>query len=98
MTGRTISAMEAVELGLINQAVEVEQLDTAVEALTQDILACGPLSLKAIKRSYYDTAHLPVWQARNSRGRDLIKALQSEDAKEGVTAFREKRAPVWKGC
>jgi len=98
LTGRTISATEAVDLGLINQAVKAEQLDTAVEALIQDILACGPLSLKAIKRSYYDTAHLPVWQARNSRGRDLIKALQSEDAKEGVIAFREKRPPVWKGC
>jgi len=62
-----------------------------------DVVACAPLSLKAIKRSVHDTAHLTVREARNTRLPSLAAALQSRDAEEGVLAFREKRAPVWTG-
>ena len=97
LTGRRIGAAEALEHGLVNQVVRLDELDTAVDAWIRDILACAPLSLRAIKRSADDTAHLTVPEARNARLPSLVAALQSRDAEEGVAAFREKRAPVWSG-
>ncbi len=97
LTGRRIGAGEALEHGLVNQVVPLDELDTAVDAWIRDILACAPLSLRAIKRSADDTAHLTVPEARNARLPSLVAALQSRDAQEGVAAFREKRAPDWSG-
>ena len=97
LTGRRIGATDALEFGLVNQVVPPEELDAAVDAWIRDILACAPLSLRAIKRSADDTAHLTVPEARNASLPSLVTALQSRDAEEGVAAFREKRAPVWSG-
>ena len=97
LTGRRMSAAEARECGLINQVVSEDELDGAVQSWIDDIVACAPLSLKAIKRSAADTAHLTVREARNARLPSLVQALQSRDAQEGVAAFREKRAPRWTG-
>ena len=97
LTGRRMSAAEALKYGLINQVVPEDELDGAVQSWIDDIVACAPLSLKAIKRSANDTAHLTVREARNARLPSLVEALQSRDAEEGVAAFREKRAPRWTG-
>ena len=85
------------EHGLVNQVVPLDELDTAVDAWVRDIIACAPLSLKAIKRSANDTGHLTVPEARNTRLTGVVAALQSLDSEEGVAAFREKREPVWSG-
>ena len=97
LTGRRIGATQALEYGLANEVVPGEALDSAVDAWIEDIVACAPLSLGAIKRSVQDTAHLAASQARNTRLPSLAAALRSRDADEGVRAFREKRAPVWTG-
>ena len=67
LTGRRISAAQALEYGLVNEVVPDEALDGAVDAWVRDVVACAPLSLKAIKRSVQDTAHLTVREARNTR-------------------------------
>ena len=97
LTGRRIVAAEALALGLVNEVVPDADLDGAVEAWVDEILACAPLSLRAIKRSLADTAHLAEREARTACLPSLLAALESEDAGEGVAAFREKRPPVWKG-
>ena len=97
LTGRRVGAAEALRYGLINQVVPADGLDAAVESWVADILACAPLSLKAVKRSVYDTAPMGLAEARNARLPALVAALRSRDADEGVLAFREKRAPVWTG-
>ncbi len=97
LTGRRIDAIEALEHGLVNQVVPPDELDAAIDAWVRDIVACAPLSLKAIKRSASDTAHLTVPEARNARLPSLVAALQSRDAEEGVAAFKEKRVPAWSG-
>ena len=97
LTGRRIGSTEALAAGLVNEVVPDADLDRAVDAWVEDILACAPLSLRAIKRSISDTAHLREREARAACLPSLVAALESEDADEGVAAFREKRSPAWKG-
>ena len=97
LTGRRISAAQALEWGLINEVVPRAELDTAVDRWLADILACAPLSVRAIKQTVRCTAQLAATEAQALRLPALIECLQSADGDEGVRAFREKRAPVWTG-
>jgi enoyl-CoA hydratase/carnithine racemase len=97
LTGRRLSAHEASELGLINEVVPRAELDAAVDRWTQSILACAPLSLRAIKQVVRRTSTLSASEAQTVRLPALMAALQSADAEEGVRAFREKRKPNWAG-
>ena len=97
LTGRRLSAAEARAMGFVNEIVPRASLDTAVDRWITDILACAPLSLRAIKQTVRRTAHLSAVEAQALRLPALIECLQSSDGLEGVSAFREKRAPVWTG-
>ncbi|HEU0221332.1 MAG TPA: enoyl-CoA hydratase, partial [Paracoccaceae bacterium] len=79
------------------RGVAHEALDEAVERWVADILACAPLSVRAIKAMVRAGAGLSARQAQMLRLPQLVEALQSEDQDGGVRAFREKRPPVWTG-
>ncbi len=97
LTGKQFTAAEMFDFGIVNEVVPSERLDEAVERWVADIVACAPLSLRAIKQTVNRTEHLTAPEAQALKTPALIRALQSEDAKEGVAAFQEKRAPVWRG-
>jgi len=97
LTGRRISATTALGYGLVNEVVSRDGLDTAIGRWLDDILACAPLSLRAIKQSVRRTAHLGAHEANAMRLPAVIECLGSADGEEGVRAFREKRPPVWSG-
>lgn len=97
LTGRHFTADEMFSMGLVNEVASPDQLDQVVERWVKDITACAPLSLRAIKHTVKNTAHLEPAEAQALRTNALVKALQSEDSLEGVMAFQEKRQPVWRG-
>jgi len=98
LTGRRITAAEARRLGLVNEVVPMIELDRAVDRWVADILACAPLSLKAIKQMVRAGSRLTPKEAQALRLPALIAALKSADQEEGVRAFQEKRAPQWRGA
>ncbi len=97
LTGRPVDAARAAAVGLVNDVVDDGgALDAAVE-LADVIAANGPLAVAATKeiaRSSTDWTAEEGW----ARQQELIEPVfASEDAREGATAFAERRAPVWRG-
>ncbi|MBT8154990.1 enoyl-CoA hydratase/isomerase family protein [Epibacterium ulvae] len=97
MTGRMVPAKEMARYGLINAVVPMAELNAEVDRWVADILASAPLSVRAIKAIARETPEMSVHDAFARQTPELIAALNSDDANEGVVAFREKRAPLWKG-
>ena len=94
LTGDPIDASRAKELGLINQVVPTAELRDAALALAARVSANGPLAVQATKQLMLDE----IGNGNPSLLGELQKKVfTSEDAKEGATAFAQKRAPEWKG-
>jgi enoyl-CoA hydratase/carnithine racemase len=97
MTGRTMTAARAFELGLVNDVVPAGELDACVDGWVRDLLRCAPLAVRAIKEAASKSATVPLEQAfaMHYAWEEARKA--SHDAQEGPQAFVEKRPPVWRG-
>jgi enoyl-CoA hydratase/carnithine racemase len=95
LTGQPISARRAYELGLVNRVVRSDQLDAAVQELADTILATSPHVVALGKAAFYDQLALDE-AAAYTRATSVIAANAAHaDAQEGITAFLEKRAPLW---
>jgi crotonobetainyl-CoA hydratase len=97
LTGRRAPSTELARYGLVNEVVPAAELDDAVGRWVEQVLACSPASLRAIKQLTTRTAHLTPREARDARLPAVMAAVTGPDAEEGVRAFQEKRAPVWNG-
>lgn len=98
-TATNISATRAEQWGLVNEVVEDQQVETRALELAETIVANAPLSLTGNKRVIARlTAGIPLSAEIEAELTELRHAcFVSEDFREGVTAFGEKRAPQWQG-
>jgi len=94
LTGETIDARRAYDLGIVNRVVPAADVMSTALAIAALINANGPLAVQATKRLMLEEVG-----PDNSRhvGEQVAHVFASEDAKEGARAFAEKRAPIWKG-
>jgi len=97
LTGRKAAAEELHRMGLVNEVVPATELDVAVDRWLDQILACAPTSVRAVKQMVTRTTHLTAHEARGLRLPALMEALDSDDSAEGVAAFQQKRSPIWPG-
>jgi methylglutaconyl-CoA hydratase len=98
LTGERISAHEAARIGLVHEVVPGDQLDAAVERTLSQLLKGGPRALAAAKRLVHDLAGRPIEQELIDDTARRIAALRATpEAREGVSAFLEKRRPGWIG-
>jgi enoyl-CoA hydratase/carnithine racemase len=99
LTGRTIDADRALAMGLVNAVVDDEEVETAALELAAEIAGNAPLSMKGNKRAIETLARFP--RLTPEQERELIElresCFRSEDFREGIAAFAEKRKPRWQG-
>lgn len=97
LCGEMITADQALDLGLVNRVVPEEKLAEESMAFARNLMKKSPLALGLGKGFYYKMIDLPFAQRFAYNSEVFARLCTSEDAKEGVAAFREKRRPQWKG-
>ena len=96
-TGEMIDAQEAWRIGLVNQVVAQDQLQNTVIALAEKFKSKSPVIMKLGLEAFYTMADMEFSKAVIYLKEMVALLLNTEDAQEGVTAFMEKRKPIWKG-
>jgi methylglutaconyl-CoA hydratase len=94
LLGSPFGADEALRIGLVHRVVPADQLEAAVDQAVADLLRCAPGALAAIKRLPGLVQTDPA-AAREATIALLVERLADEEAREGLTAFLEKRPPAW---
>jgi enoyl-CoA hydratase/carnithine racemase len=97
LTGQAISARRAYELGLINRVVPSNQLDAAVQEFVDAILGSSPLTVRLGKAAFYEQLALDEATAYERATGVMTDNALRHDAQEGMSAFLQKRSPVWTG-
>ena len=97
LNNRTLSAVEALEFGLVNRVLEVDAyLDEAIK-LAGEIADRAPLAVRAAKKMINQAFERGLSDGLTAERQEFYNLFASEDQKEGMRAFIEKRPPQWKG-
>lgn len=97
LTGEPISAPRAAEIGLINRVTSEGGALEGALVLAATIAANGPLAVAVTKQIAKSSSDWTMAQGWREQERLMTPVFASQDAKEGATAFAEKRQPVWRG-
>lgn len=97
LTGRSITAQEAMEAGLVNRVVPVELYMDEAMKLAKEIAKKSPLAVRLAKEAILKTFDLPFSEGLDFERKNFYMLFSSEDQKEGMKAFMEKRSASFKG-
>ena len=97
LLGEKLTADKAVEMGLITRSVAPENFDAQVDTVLQILASKSPIGLKIGKQAFYAMDAMPFEEAVDFLSGKLGEVIATEDAKEGIMAFIEKRKPVFTG-
>ena len=96
LTGEPIKANYAKEIGLINDHFSKSKLDNEVLKLSKKIASKSNLTIKIGKQTFYKQLEMPLRKAYAYTSKMMTQNMMAMDAKEGISAFLEKRKPIWK--
>jgi len=97
LTGARISAAEAAEIGILNRAVPADRLDAEVAELAATLASKSPAILGLGLEAFHEQDTRRLEEALPYLQEMLMRCFATEDAREGLMAFMQKREPVWKG-
>lgn len=95
LSGESVTATRAFEMGLVSDVVPTEQLDKACEDLARLIASKSRQAIKIGKEAFYRQLELGIKEAYQYTGEVMIHNMSKDDAAEGIDAFLEKRSPKW---
>jgi enoyl-CoA hydratase len=97
LTGRRLRANEALDMGLVNRVVPLEELMPAAEGIARTIAEKAPLAVALAKRAVYDGLEIGPRAGNEAEMAYFGLAVGTADRREGTSAFLEKRTPDWQG-
>ena len=97
LLGEKLTAEQALEMGLITRVVPADKLDVEVDNVLQILTEKSPIGIKIGKEAFYKMADMPFEEAVDYLSGQLKAVVSTEDAKEGIAAFIEKRKPNFTG-
>lgn len=97
LTGIQISGEEAERIGLINIAVEEEKLEEKTMEITNKIIGNAPIAIEKAKKLVVEADQVELEEGLRKEAEEFMKLFKTEDLKEGLKAFKEKRKPIYKG-
>jgi enoyl-CoA hydratase/carnithine racemase len=97
LTGKKLDAREAAEHGLVNRVVPAEQLEAETMKLATELAERSPAAIRLGLLAFYRSQDMELEPQLRYLQAELGRVLALEDAREGITAFLQKRKPVWKG-
>jgi 2-(1,2-epoxy-1,2-dihydrophenyl)acetyl-CoA isomerase len=96
-TGDMIDAKTALRLGIVNQVVAAGQLEAEVKSLAQKIAQGPPLPIRAVKKALFGSEQEKLTLALGQEVEEQVRCYLSDDCKEGIQSFFEKRPPDFRG-
>ena len=97
LTGEPIDARTALDWGLVSEVVADASLRERAEAFAEEVAALPPLAISATKRALAEGLDKPISHGLDVESREFMRIFGTEDAREGVAAYLEKRQPHWRG-
>ena len=97
MRARTVDGGEAETLGLVSQVVSADKLDETVQNLVNEIIQYSPSAIRLGLKAFDELRNKTAEEAHPFLKQMLMEVVETDDAKEGIAAFTEKRQAVWSG-